>query len=148
MLGRRQEEEGRKWMMNDEWQRESEQTTKRMLLLCVSVHDSRSRSLYSSRVSLHQTLLFLPVFQCTLLNLIIGLVPASFHARLLLFKHTNTAAKTLPPELLTHAFFFFFLPLFLTHTHTQMLSHTLSFSLRHTHTHIYSLFLSVTSSYF
>lgn len=97
-----------------------------------------ARALYSSRVSLHQTLLFSPVFQCTLLNLIIGLVPASFtplfsllNIPMLLLQHFRRSCS------LMLFYFFFFLPVFLTDTHTQMLS--LSLSLWNTHTCIHSL---------
>lgn len=118
-------------MMNDEWQREREQTTKRVLLQCVSVHHSLARSLYSSRVSLHQTLLFSPVFQCTLLNLIIGLVPASFTPLFFLLNIPTRLRQHFRRSCSLRIFFlhlssFFFLPLFLTHTHSQMLSRTLS----------------------
>lgn len=133
--------------MNDEWQREREQTTKRMLRLCVSMHDSHLLALLLQSFTPSDPIIF-ACFSVHPIKPYHWPRACQLHACLLLIKHTNTAATTLPPELLTHAFFFFFLPLFLTHTHTQMLSHTLSLSLRHTHMNIYSLFLSVTSSYF
>lgn len=109
---------------------------------------SLSLALYSSRVSLHQTLLFCACFSAHPIKPYHWPRACQLHAFLLPIKHTDEAATTLPPELLTHAFFFFFLPLFLTHTHTQMLSHTLclshflSLSDIHTHAHILSLPLS------
>lgn len=64
------------------------------------------------------------------------------NASLLPIKHTDAAATTLPPELLTHAFLsFFFLPPILTHSHTQMLPLTLSLSLLHKYSSCHILLL-------
>lgn len=98
-----------------------------------------AHSLYSSRVSLHQTLLFLPVFQCTLLNLIIGLVPASFTPLFSLFN--------IPTRLLQHfrrscslmLFFLLSSSLPSTHPHTDALLHPFCLSQTYAHAHTLSL---------
>lgn len=70
------------------------------------------------------------------------------HASLLPLKHYRCGCYNTSAGAAHLCLFFFFLllflPVFLAHTHTQMLSRTLSVSVRQTH----SRCLSVTSSYF
>lgn len=77
-------ESGRWIMMNDS----AEDSRTSVATVWVSIHNSLS--LQSSSPSLYQTLLLTAVLHCGLLNLIIGLLPASFTPLLFLLKTLMT----------------------------------------------------------